>query len=180
MGMVGLARSFGGKYKEAEAMHRQTLATREKVLGHEHPNTLTSMNNLAFVLDSQGKYEEAEAMHRQTLATREKVLGHEHPDTLTSIYCLAHLLAKQCRYNESIALYNKACAAYDVVLGEDHPTTRACRQHHSEALALQLQSQIVSSSATPGKGVSMHSSKISRLSRGLGKLGIRSSKYSKG
>jgi hypothetical protein len=65
---------------------------RKEALGHEHPDTLTSMSNLAGVLDSQGKYGEAEAMNRQTLARREKVLGPEHPDTLTSIYCLAHLL----------------------------------------------------------------------------------------
>jgi hypothetical protein len=52
MGMVGQARELGGKYKEAEAMHRQTLARREKVLGHEHLSTLTSMSNLANVLTS--------------------------------------------------------------------------------------------------------------------------------
>ena len=28
-----------GKYKEAEDMHRQTLALRGKVLGSEHPDT---------------------------------------------------------------------------------------------------------------------------------------------
>ena len=46
MGMVeivGLARSLGGKYKEAEAMHRHTLARREKVLGRKHPNARTSV-----------------------------------------------------------------------------------------------------------------------------------------
>ena len=59
-------------------MYQQTLELREKVLGKEHPDTLTSMNNLA-VLSSQGKYEEAEEMHRQALELREKVLGHEHP-----------------------------------------------------------------------------------------------------
>ncbi|KAF2726964.1 hypothetical protein EJ04DRAFT_390807, partial [Polyplosphaeria fusca] len=36
-----------GKYSEAESMHRQTLATREKVLGVDYPDTLTTMNNLA-------------------------------------------------------------------------------------------------------------------------------------
>jgi hypothetical protein len=51
------------------------------VLGKEHPDTLTRMNNLALVLGKQGKYEEAEAMHRQTLELREKVPGEEHPDT---------------------------------------------------------------------------------------------------
>ncbi|CAG8883634.1 unnamed protein product, partial [Penicillium egyptiacum] len=49
------------KYEEAEAIHRRTLQDREKVLGPEHPDTLTSVSNLGSVLESQGKYEEAEA-----------------------------------------------------------------------------------------------------------------------
>ncbi|KJZ70118.1 hypothetical protein HIM_10488 [Hirsutella minnesotensis 3608] len=44
-----------GKYHEAEQMHRQALDLREKVLGKEHPATLSSMNNLAVVLKSLGK-----------------------------------------------------------------------------------------------------------------------------
>jgi Flp pilus assembly protein TadD len=51
-----------------------------KVFGKEHPSTLTSMNNLAFLLDSQGKYDEAETIYQQTLLLSEKVLGKEHPD----------------------------------------------------------------------------------------------------
>ena len=45
-----------------------------------HPDTLSSMDNLALVFDGQGKYEAAEEMHRRTLELREKVLGPEHPD----------------------------------------------------------------------------------------------------
>ena len=52
-----------GKYEQAEEMHRQALGQRERVLGKEHPDTLTSMNNLAEVLRGQGKYEQAEEMH---------------------------------------------------------------------------------------------------------------------
>jgi hypothetical protein len=76
-------------------------------------------------------------MHRQELAICEKVLGHEHPSTLTSVYCLAHFLAHQHRYHEAIVLYDRASAGYQAVLGPDHPTTRACRQHHADALASQ-------------------------------------------
>jgi hypothetical protein len=43
-------------------MHRQTLELQRKMLGREHPSTLTSMNNLAVVLSEQDKYEEAEIM----------------------------------------------------------------------------------------------------------------------
>jgi hypothetical protein len=84
-----------GKYEDVEAMDRQTLALRKKVLGPEHPDTLASMSNLALLLGRQGKYEDAEAMNRQTLALRKKVLGPEHPDTLLSVYCLANFLTHQ-------------------------------------------------------------------------------------
>ncbi|KAI1086055.1 hypothetical protein F5B19DRAFT_498713 [Rostrohypoxylon terebratum] len=43
-----------GKYNEAEQLCRQTLELRERVLGKENPDTLSSMNNLANVLDKQG------------------------------------------------------------------------------------------------------------------------------
>ena len=74
-----------GKYKEAEAIHQRALKGREKVLGLEHPHTLTSVSNLVSVLESQGKYKEAEAMQQRALKGGERVLGLEHPYTLTSV-----------------------------------------------------------------------------------------------
>ncbi|KAF2869156.1 hypothetical protein BDV95DRAFT_578477 [Massariosphaeria phaeospora] len=76
-------------------------------------------------------------MHRQTLAQSEKVLGHEHPNALTSVHCLARLFAHRHRYHEALTLYDRASAGDQAVLGQDHPTTRACRQHHADALASQ-------------------------------------------
>jgi hypothetical protein len=59
-------------------MQRQALGLSEKVLGKEHPSTLTSMDNLSLMLRDQGKYEEAEATQRQALGLAEKGLGKEH------------------------------------------------------------------------------------------------------
>ena len=55
--------------------------TVKMVLGKEHPYTLSSMNNLALVLNEQGKYEEAEIMHREELKLCQKIRGKEHPST---------------------------------------------------------------------------------------------------
>jgi len=98
-----------GKYEEAEAMYRRALEGREKVLGPEQPNTLTSVGSLGSVLERQGKYEEAEAMHRWALKGSEKVLGPEHPHTLTSVYSLAFLLHQQREYEAASELYQRAC-----------------------------------------------------------------------
>jgi tetratricopeptide (TPR) repeat protein len=151
---VGRCQASLGQYSAAETTHGQALSLRRKRLGREHPSTLTSMSNLALVLESQGKYEEAEAMNRQTLALKETVL---------SVYCLAYLLASRHCYDESFVLYERACAAYPAVLGEDHPTTRVCRQHYSKALASQKQ-------YTPDNNASTQKSKSSKLSRGLAKI----------
>ena len=45
----------------------QVLEARQRVLGPEHPHTLTSMNNVARAMESQGKAAEAEALHRQVI-----------------------------------------------------------------------------------------------------------------
>ncbi|KAH8733178.1 kinesin light chain 1 [Phaeosphaeriaceae sp. PMI808] len=112
-----------GKYEEAEVMNRRELECAKKVLGPEHPDTLTSMGNLALVLDNQGKYEEAEAMNRQTLARREKVLGPEHPSTLTSMSNLAGVLDNQGKYEEAEAINRQTLARGEKVLGPEHPDT---------------------------------------------------------
>jgi hypothetical protein len=49
-----------GKYEAAEEMNRRALAGYEKVLGVEHPSTLTSVSSLASVLQYYGKYHAAE------------------------------------------------------------------------------------------------------------------------
>ena len=75
------------------------------MLGPKHPHTLSSINNLALVLDSQGKYEEAEVMHQLALKGSEKVLGPEHPDTLSIINNLARVLDSQSKYEEAEAMH---------------------------------------------------------------------------
>ena len=80
-----------GRYGEAEPLYRRALEARERVLGPEHPDTLTSVNNLAALYQAQGRYGEAEPLYRRALEASERVLGPEHPDTLTSVNNLALL-----------------------------------------------------------------------------------------
>ncbi|KAH8698463.1 hypothetical protein BGW36DRAFT_448418 [Talaromyces proteolyticus] len=123
-----------GKYEEAEAMHRQALTTCEKVLGADHSNTLTSVNNLGLVLENQGKYEEAKVMHQWALTTREKVLGTDHLKTLTSANNLAGVLSSQGKYEEAEAMYRQTLTTYEKVLGADHPGTLIILNNLGEVL----------------------------------------------
>jgi hypothetical protein len=65
-----------GKYAEAEAIERELLQVKKRVLGTEHPGTLTSARNL-------GSHQ-SEHIQREVLGVQRRVLGSEHPDTLKS------------------------------------------------------------------------------------------------
>ena len=72
-------------------MRRDLLDVRRRLMGPEHPHTLTTMSNLATSLRDQGKHAEAEQMFRELLDVRGRVLGPEHPDTLATVSNLASL-----------------------------------------------------------------------------------------
>src|SRR5437764_1434350 len=101
-------------------MHRRALEGYEKVLGPEHPDTLTSVSKLGSVLESQGKYEKAEVIHRRALEGYEKVLGPEHPHTLASVNNLGWMLESQGKYEEAEAMHRRALEGYEKVLGPEH------------------------------------------------------------
>jgi len=54
-------------------MHRRELEVRERVFRKEHPDTITTMANLASVLRDQGKYDQAEEMYRRKIELSETV-----------------------------------------------------------------------------------------------------------
>jgi len=47
IGMVGLAYSLGGRWKEAEKLQLQVIEIMKRVLGEEYPDMLSSIANLA-------------------------------------------------------------------------------------------------------------------------------------
>jgi Tetratricopeptide repeat len=64
------------------------METKKRVLGAEHPDTLTSMNNLACTWKSQGRVHEALALMEECVQFRRQTLGPHHPDTTTSLVAL--------------------------------------------------------------------------------------------
>jgi serine/threonine protein kinase len=74
-----------GLYTRAQPLIEQAVEIQRRVLGPEHPDTLSSLNLLASDLRREGHYAEAEKLNRETLEIRRRVLGPEHPDTLVSM-----------------------------------------------------------------------------------------------
>jgi tetratricopeptide (TPR) repeat protein len=112
-----------GRYKEAEPLYKRALEIWERVLEADHPDTATSLNNLAALYYNQGRYKEAEPLYKQALEIGERVQGADHPDTATSLNDLALLYWDQGRYEEAEPLYKRALEIWERVLGADHPDT---------------------------------------------------------
>ncbi|RYP57748.1 hypothetical protein DL769_009308 [Monosporascus sp. CRB-8-3] len=69
--------------------------------GEDHPDTLTSMGNLASTYWSQGRWKEAEELEVRVIERRKRVLSEDHPDTLTSMHNLASTYWNQGRWKEA-------------------------------------------------------------------------------
>ena len=67
----------------------QVVETRKRVLGEEHPDTLTSIANLAFTMREQGRVTEAIRLMAECVQLHNRVLGPKHPYALSSATALA-------------------------------------------------------------------------------------------
>jgi hypothetical protein len=66
----------------------QVMETRKTKLGADHPDTLISMNNLAFTWKGQGRNEAAIKLMSECIRLRTHKLGIDHPHTLSSVHAL--------------------------------------------------------------------------------------------
>jgi len=114
---------YHGQCKAAEGFLLQATKVRTELLGGEHPNTLTSMSNLASRYWDQGRWKEAESLMVQVKNSRKRVLGEEHSNTLTSMSILAFTWHSQGRVDESLRLMEQCVQLRQRVLGLDHPDT---------------------------------------------------------
>jgi tetratricopeptide (TPR) repeat protein len=133
-----------GRWKEAEELEMQVTEVRKRVLGPEHPNTLTSMDNLAAAFWNQGRWKEAEELEMQVTEVRKRVLGPEHPNTLISMRNLAFTWKSQGRDVEAFGLLSECYLLQKQKLGADHPHTKSSRVALDEwkATSLAVNSQV--------------------------------------
>ena len=121
LSLIGLICYYSGDYNNAVPFGNEALNICEKVLGKEHPNYATLLNNLAVYNSSLGNYSEAIRLGTEALQIREKVFGKEHPDYATSLNNLATYNSSLGNYAEAIRLETEALQIRKKVLGKEHP-----------------------------------------------------------
>lgn len=94
-----------------------------------HPDTLTSINNLASLLDAQAKPDKAEPLYSEALEGSREVLCARHPRTLIAINNIALLLQAQGKLDAE-PLYREALKACREKLGSRRPRTLTMINNH--------------------------------------------------
>lgn len=112
-----------GYPNEAIGLHFKARATRAALLGAEHPDTLTSMNNLASAYHEAGKNDLALPLFEEVLKLRKAKLGAEHPHTITSMGYLAAAYQDAGKLDLALPLYAEALRLSTAKLGAGHLDT---------------------------------------------------------
>ncbi|OQY98180.1 MAG: hypothetical protein B6D35_12695, partial [Candidatus Brocadia sp. UTAMX2] len=89
----------------------------------DHPQTATSLNNLAGFYHRMNDYARVKPCYLRALKIREKELGPDHPQTAVSLNNLAALYSNMGDYAKAEPLYQRALKICEKALGPDHPQT---------------------------------------------------------
>ncbi|KAF9556642.1 hypothetical protein CPC08DRAFT_752398 [Agrocybe pediades] len=110
-----------GKLVEAEEMYSKVIALRTKILGDDHPSTLTSRSDLGSLYMAKGQWEEAKAIILPILEARTR--GDDHPSTLTSRRNLGSLYMAKGQWEEAKAILLSVVEARTRIFGEENMNT---------------------------------------------------------
>ena len=107
----------------AQIFYEQGAKDQARVLGEDHPDTLTTRHNLAYCYQEAGRIDEAITLYENLVSDRIRVLGEDHPQTLWTRCDLAEAYKDAGRIGEAIDLHEQLLPDRIRVLGEDHPDT---------------------------------------------------------
>ncbi|GGQ61375.1 FxSxx-COOH system tetratricopeptide repeat protein [Couchioplanes azureus] len=122
-------RQFQGQTNAAIDQFERVLADRRRLRGVDHPDTLTSRNNLAFAYRSAGRLDEAIREYESVLVDFRRLRGVDHPDTLALRNNLATAYQLAGRLDEAITEFESVLANSRRLLGEEHPSTLTLRNN---------------------------------------------------
>lgn len=121
-----------GRLDDGERFIDLALEGRRRVLGSEHPDTLSSIDLSGWLQYQRGDFVGAEVLQREALEGRRRVLGERHHDTVTSFNNVGWALMRQGKYSEAEPFIQAAVEGRRLLFGEDHAWTANSMQGLAE------------------------------------------------
>ena len=123
MHALALTYQAQGRNADAARIQEEVLEKQRRILGEEHPHTLTAMHALALTYQAQGRNADAARIQEEVLEKRRRILGEEHPHTLTAMHALALTYQAQGRNADAARIQEEVLEKERRILGEEHPHT---------------------------------------------------------
>ncbi|KAF9000008.1 hypothetical protein BDQ17DRAFT_727144 [Cyathus striatus] len=118
-----IALKKAGNYKEVQNVLIKIVENNKELIGENDPDTLSSINNLAYIYCHLGKWNDAEALQLHVFDIHTKLLGSEHSDTLTSMGNLATTYLYLGKWKEAEELQVNGLEIQTKLLGGEHQDT---------------------------------------------------------
>ncbi len=131
---LGLVVNFQGRQAEAEALYRESLAIRRRILDADHPDLAQSLTNLGLLLNELGQLQESAATLQEALSTRRASLPAGHIQIVSGMNNLAMVLQASHNYSRAEALYTEALLGLTESLGEEHPAVATTQSNLASVL----------------------------------------------
>ncbi len=128
-----------GEHGQAEILLRETLVIQKRVLGKEHPDSLTAMNSLALTLERQGKYVKAEVLYRESWEFNRSIRGPDHPHTQITMNNLLRILTTQGKVEETRPLVVERLARLKRVAQRPEADARTLSAYAWELVTCELE-----------------------------------------
>jgi tetratricopeptide (TPR) repeat protein len=125
MNTMGRVYDGMGLYDEARPFLEESLETRRRLLGEDHPDTLQSIQDVEQVRGHQGQFAGSETTVRQVLERLRRQRGDDDPHTLSAMYQLGEVLYQTGNLDEAEPLLRAALAGRRRVAGVDSRDTLA-------------------------------------------------------
>ena len=162
---VGVYMTDIGRLQEEYTIKKYILKERRRILGEEHPSTISAMNNLASTLGDLGQWEEESNIKKEVVEQRRRILGEEHPDTITVMNNLASTLGDLGQQDEAIALLEECVHKIKRICVDEHPHLVVTTRNLNRLKASAVTDEVIA--VTGNKGICKRSSLYGRLKRRL-------------
>jgi tetratricopeptide (TPR) repeat protein len=99
-----------GDFQEAERIHLQSVALRERDLGPNHPEVATCLNNLALVYTDRFEFATAEPLLERCLQIMKAAVGFDNPELSLALNNLGMCYLRSRKYIEAQPVLEQALA----------------------------------------------------------------------
>jgi tetratricopeptide (TPR) repeat protein len=114
-----LTLTYAERYAEAESILVAALADSRRILGDDHQQVQTAVNNLAITYSRMGQPDKAEPMYREMIEVGARTLGPLHPEQLAGIVNFASFMLQNDRFEEGIKEATTAIDGFRQSTGDD-------------------------------------------------------------